>query len=359
MHKIIYITYNLNTYSGAAYQALNLASHLQSDEEIVIFNFTKNQYCREGYVDRGVNVFDFNNSLLGLLRLLIKIIRYRIKVVHFHVFLTPVILVFMFLRKRIIIKTTMISDDDFDSLLKKTKYRFLKRLIFRFLSKNICLSKHAMKINSHYIPIDKIVNIPNGVELPEEVKIEQKEVNSFCYVGVICERKQTLEAIKYFHRNYSSLKDSILYIIGPNKVSDNVPEFDNEYYYMCQKYIMEYALNRQIIFVGKCSKDKLLPYYVKSKAFIFFSKKEGLPNVVLEAMSYNCVPIVSSMDGVAEEIIDVGYDGFILTGSFKEIINEDEINSIIKSGNCFNKIKNRFSINTICSNYKELYSGLK
>lgn len=58
-----------------------------------------------------------------------------------------------------------------------------------------------------------------------------------------------------------------------------------------------------VSFVGKKNKDELYPYYDMANLFILPSESEGMPNVVLEAMSMGC-PIVMTPCGGSKELID-------------------------------------------------------
>ena len=58
-----------------------------------------------------------------------------------------------------------------------------------------------------------------------------------------------------------------------------------------------------ISFEGQKDKNKLLPYYQSADIFIFPSKKEGMPNAVLEAMAC-AIPVVMSPCQGSKELID-------------------------------------------------------
>jgi len=74
-----------------------------------------------------------------------------------------------------------------------------------------------------------------------------------------------------------------------------------------------------VIFTGKLSKDKTYDIYKKSVALLFFSKKEGMPNVLLEAMAHNCIPIVSDIYEVSKEII--GDNGEFILNQYEDSKN--------------------------------------
>ena len=356
MIKILYITYNLNNYSGAAYQAQKLAEKLKSyNTSVTICNFSENPPQHEK--NKEDNVYHLQpNSIKDLFKFLRILVSNKFSLLHFHVFLKKFLLLSTLLNKKIILKTTLIGDDDFETVIK-SKVRTITKFILNRIDTNVVLSEHARVINSKYFPGEKIVKIPNAVDSSAGVHLEEKDAATFCTVGVICERKQTFEIIKYFHLHYSHLENAILYIIGPNSVLDKVLEFDERYYTRCQEYIQVNGLNKKITFTGKLPKKEVNQFYRRSKGFLFFSLKEGLPNVVLEAMSCNCVPIVTEMDGVSYEIIENGKDGFILEDISKEI-PFNSINEILSSGSCQQKIRNKFSIDDLAMRYYNLYQNI-
>jgi glycosyltransferase involved in cell wall biosynthesis len=102
------------------------------------------------------------------------------------------------------------------------------------------------------------------------------------------------------------------------------------------------------------SKEETLSIFKKCKALLFFSDKEGLPNVVLEAMSQNCVPITTGIDGVVEEILDNRVHGFIINESYPPI-DIVLIDNIIKNNKPYLNVENRFSINKIADSYINIY----
>jgi glycosyltransferase involved in cell wall biosynthesis len=129
-----------------------------------------------------------------------------------------------------------------------------------------------------------------------------------------------------------------------------------EYVNDCQNLISKYNLNSRIIFTDRVSKEQTLEFFAKSKALLFFSEKEGMPNVVLEAMANNCVPIVNEMDGVAKEIFDDSIGGFIIDNT-KTKITIDMIEKLVGSQGPYLTIK-KSSIDAIAKKYNEIYNEL-
>lgn len=134
----------------------------------------------------------------------------------------------------------------------------------------------------------------------------------------------------------------------------NNHEFSNEYVNSCFELIKNNKLENRVIFTDRVSKEETQNIFKKCKALLFFSDKEGMPNVVLEAMANNCVPITSEMDGVIREIFEDKKQGFILDGDFKKI-NISLIDEFIKNKVSYLHIKNKFGIELIAEKYRGIY----
>ena len=211
------------------------------------------------------------------------------------------------------------------------------------------------EINSKYIESSKIELIPNGVLLAENCPTLQEKENAFCFVGLVCERKKTYESIKYFIDNYSQdEKTSKMYVVGPHKNIQNNHEFSNEYVNSCFELIKNNNLENRVIFTDRVSKEETQNIFKKCKALLFFSDKEGLPNVVLEAMANNCVPITSEMHGVIREIFEDKKQGYIFDDKFEKI-DISLIDEIIENKVTYLHVSDRFGIDVVSQKYRGIY----
>lgn len=351
---IAYFVHNLNGYSGAAGQALLLAKHI--NREIIFFNFGHGNSVVDDELD--FRVFDMpKNVFFQLLYLLYFTIFLRIKIFHFHGLFASGLLVGSILGRKMILKTTLQGDDDFDTLRKKP----LWHLRFFFLSKvdfNVVLSNALYRINVKYISPEKIIKIPNGVVVCEPNFSLQDKENRFCYVGLVCERKSTFKSIEYFIRNYSSVEDSKFYVVGPYENVENNIELDDFYVSKCIDFVKNSECCDKVIFTGSVSKSEVANILSKSKALLFFSKNEGMPNVVLEAMSVNCVPIIGDIGGVGHEMVNNGIDGFVVD-SEEDCIPIDCVEKIIQKNSPFISALEKYDIRVVANKYNKLYAALK
>lgn len=348
---IAYFVYNLDNYSGAAQQALLLAKNMKRN--ILFFNHNNKTYKKYQY-NHLIEIVDLpQNKFLQLFFILFFTIKYKIKIYHFHGTFNVGMLLGLILKKKIILKTTLLGDDDFDTLASKRSWN-IRCFFIKHIHKNIVLSKKLKEINSKYIDSSKIEIIPNGISLPQNCPILKDKEEAFCFVGLVCPRKRTFESIKYFIENYSKNEISKMYVVGPHKNMQNNHEFSNDYVNSCFELVKNNKLENRIIFTDRVSKEETLSIFKKCKALLFFSDKEGLPNVVLEAMSQNCVPITTGIDGVVEEILDNRVHGFIINESYPPI-DIVLIDNIIKSNKPYLNVENRFSINKIADSYINIY----
>lgn len=349
---IAYFVYNLDSYSGAAQQALKLSNALSNKIVFFNFNYTK---IEKSKIDGNIIINMGKNKLLNLLSIIYYSYLYDLKIYHLHGFFLYGLLLGGVLRRKVILKTTMMGDDDFKSI-KKRKFGTIKLwLINKVVDINIVLTEKTKEININHFSKDKIVKIPNGVDINLE-QVIVKERNSFCFVGLVCERKNTLESIKYFNKFYKNLDEAKLYIVGPYENIENISDFTDEYVQSCFKYVRDENLDSKVIFTGKLSKNDTYEIYKRSKALLFFSKKEGMPNVLLEAMAHNCVPIVSEMDGVSREII-VENSGYILE-EFSSCVDIKDINFLIYKKIMIKTIKEKYQLTTTATVYDKIYSEL-
>lgn len=350
--SILHIVFNLNSYSGAALQANELRKHINIPSKILSIESTSSRNALNSSKEDCVQI-NPKASLLNYFKIMPEISRYDI--VHMHGFSLPAMLVAVFLRKKIILKTTLFGDDDFFSLRKK-RFGWLRGVLTRFVKLNIALSEEIFKINKEYINQEKIIKIPNGVCLPPGLP-GQKSKAIFCTVGVISPRKGISNTVKYFNEHYANLPGAQLYVVGPRPADKdfNLLEGNMQYYNECLKIAKESPAS--VIFTGKLEKEDLKKIYEESIGFIFFSEREGMPNVLLEAMSYNCVPVTGPISGAAMEIIDDKKNGFIVH-SLNDKVSFEDITALSESGAPQKKIAKFFDIKIVAKKYSKIYENI-
>lgn len=349
-----HFVYNFFSYSGAAFQAHSLCKNLDNKKQI-IFNIGGAKYLDIKYVENILVVDLPNGYIKRLIYLSCFFVLYKVKIVHLHGWILTGLLPSVFFRKKIVLKTTMYNVDDFPSLAK----RKFNAILIKHVSSVVSISSAIKMENDRYISLNRLTcsskYIPNGVD-----KINYCADESFgplfCTVGVVSRRKGTLKAIKYFVDNYMHLEGSKLYVVGPNPDDSEYAELDIDYYNDCLEMANKFPLKIEI--TGKLNKDGLNSIYKKCISHIFFSEREGMPNVLLESMSFNCVPIVTEIEGVSYDIIDNGVDGFILKNPESEKVSFFDLCKIKKEKSSQMKIQEKFTLNRLSKLHEENYKAL-
>jgi len=348
---LAYFVHNLDSYSGAAQQALLLAKHI--NKNILFFNHN-NKGFKQYKHNQFIEIIDLpQNRLVQLFIIIFFTLKYKINIYHFHGSFNIGMFLGTILRKKMILKTTLLGDDDFDTFASKRSWK-IRYFLIKHVYKNIVLSNKLKEINSKYIDSSKIELIANGVLMAEDCPTLEEKENAFCFVGLVCERKRAYESIKYFIDNYSQEKNYKMYVVGPYKNLENNTEFSDEYVKRCFELIKQNSLENRVIFTDRVSKEETQSIFKKSKALLFFSDKEGMPNVVLEAMANNCVPITSEIDGVIREIFEDKKQGFILDSDFEKV-DISLINKLIENSVSYLHVRNKFGIDVIAGKYRGMY----
>lgn len=131
-------------------------------------------------------------------------------------------------------------------------------------------------------------------------------------------------------------EDFLYIVIGKYKTKDvEYMYHENENMQKLHMY-GENLLKNKILFIGEC--NNVEDYYKIADLFILNSKKEGMPNVLLEAMASSLPVIVTSLPGVVNYI----------TKNKKNALVIDENNSLYDYLNLFfrdNTIFNKLGIN--------------
>ncbi len=215
-------------------------------------------------------------------------------------------------RKKVVFRSTMYGQDDLYSLNNKYGFKLYKLrqkingLMGGYISQSIAMTKSFSQEYKDSIPVFesaqgvdtkkfKPVTLSEKINLRKKLNININEnIKIILSIGYVIERKGYREVFD----SLSKFKDEdFLYIvIGKYKAA----EFEymyNENENMEKLHIYgKNLLKTKILFIGEC--DNVEDYFKISDLFILNSKKEGMPNVLLEAMASSLPVIATSLPGV-------------------------------------------------------------
>ena len=174
---------------------------------------------------------------------------------------------------------------------------------------------------------NRIKVIYNGTKLknkPDPIDDQPNDYFKFITVGRLAPWKNIDIIIEALSDYKKANQNFIFYIVGSGPEETKL-----------KKLVNDLDLENFVTFTGQLQKDDLNYYLQKSDIYIQASSYEGLPHVILEAMSHN-LSIISTPIGGTNEVIQDGKNGWIweLENNFKpnknnliEIFNNLKLNS--------------------------------
>jgi len=174
---------------------------------------------------------------------------------------------------------------------------------------------------------NRIKVIYNGTKLknkPDPIDDRPNDYFKFITVSRLAPWKNIDIIIEALNDYKKANQNFIFYIVGsgPEEIK-------------LKKLVNDLDLENFVTFTGQLQKDDLNYYLQKSDIYIQASSYEGLPHVILEAMSHN-LSIISTPIGGTNEVIQDGKNGWVweLENNFKpnknnliEILNNLKLNS--------------------------------
>jgi glycosyltransferase involved in cell wall biosynthesis len=166
-------------------------------------------------------------------------------------------------------------------------------------------SKNALLYNN--VDESKIIKVPYGVNF-ERFNLSDKNYDSHLkvlFVGEINQRKGIAQILKVA-KLLSDNTNIEFYLIGLGR----------EYHsYLYDEY--EHYVN----FLGHVSFDELLKNFRDNHIFIFPTMGEGFGLVILEALASG-LPVIASYNCVGPDLIQNGYNGFLIEAGDTEALKE-------------------------------------
>lgn len=192
--------------------------------------------------------------------------------------------------------------DIFDPTGSNVKYKVLRRIIFPLIHKVVAVSNDLYQWLRHEVGVSerKLTLIANGIDTEHfkpSAHIKNVDSQSFVFghVGRLAKIKNQQLLIDAFacacatDPNFSNIAK--LVIVG-----------DGECREALEATVKRANLPHSIVLVG--AKINMLAEYRKFNAFVMSSLAEGIPMTLLEAMSCELVPVVTSVGGIPEVVVN-------------------------------------------------------
>ena len=231
-------------------------------------------------------------------------------------------------------KNIIISERNSFSLQKLPMiWQVLRNITYNYATAITCNSIDSFKDLKTKFQNKKIVYIQNFISSPKILKLKKKKI--LLAIGRLHKQKRFDKLINDFKRFIQSNTHSgfKLVILGSGPEENNL------------RKMISPNLSKKIIMPGKVNSQK---YYNEASIFILSSDYEGMPNVLLEAMSYSLPIIIYKANSEIRRFLKHEISALILDENKKNnnlanILKNFEINSnkFIKLGK---KAKKNFDI---------------
>jgi glycosyltransferase involved in cell wall biosynthesis len=153
----------------------------------------------------------------------------------------------------------------------------------------------------------------------------RSNISKFLFVSRIERSKGIYEAIELFTSLKKTHENIQLFIVGDGSELNNVKDYINKHGY------------HDIYLFGRLSGNQLAQKYYESDVLLLPSYSEGIPAVILEAMSFGLVIATTPVGGIVD-FFDENM-GIVLDNN-NQAANVDHIMTIMKDGHKINDISN-------------------
>ena len=242
--------------------------------------------------------------------------------------------------------------DKFLSTLPKTKLKFVLYVLqnARFI---VALSKEWQDIFQNQWQLNNVKVIANGVPNPDYERTLNSDIKHILFMGQVCTRKGTKDLVKAFAKADTN---AVLHIAGD--FGGDVSKAELEHFIKQYPKVMP-----NIVVEGAVMGEKKRALMELCDIFCLPSYAEGLPMVVLEAMSYKQAVLTTKVGGLPglithseNGLLTAAGDIEAISNGLKALVEQAEnTHNIALKG--YNTFASQYSTDAIVKYYTALYNA--
>ncbi|MGD9489371.1 MAG: glycosyltransferase [Calditrichaceae bacterium] len=236
-----------------------------------------------------------------------------------------------------------------DSLLKKTYLFFTERIIYHFFHSIIAVSNQIYGDLQKHMPGGKVKVIQNGIDLsilgngsPEEDQnpvFTENGKKVFAVVGRLFPDKGHRFFINAFARVLNKFPETAALIVGDGPAREEI-----------ESQISNLRLEKNISLCGV--RNDMNNVYEKIDFLVIPSLREGLPYVLLEAMSKK-IPVIATSVGDIPVLIQNDKTGYLISPADEAALEKSMLDCLVDEARASRIADNAFKL------VNQKYSGRK
>lgn len=358
----------MNKLSGAEKLALILCKNMNTYKPIVVCGGEELKSIFERENIDSYSIEFLKNNILENIKQLKQIIKENdISIIHAHDNNASVSAYFTKVLYRLDIKIVSHIHSCYPWLKENSKFKLIDTILRKKYSHNIACGKlvyNYYEENTNYINLKNTTILSNAIDV-YEIEKNQNQFNETMYdklniprdkkiigfVGRMTDAKALIPFIKEIEKYKTEFYDSIFLLVGSGELENEI-----------KSLIKKLGLDSLFILVG--NRKDVYDFY-RIMDFLFLSSVyEGLPMVMLEAMSFG-KSFVSTNVGSINEIIEDNVNGYLVEkDEYDKLIEKiiklknDEIAKRDFGYRSLQKIKSNYDIKKYVERLEKLYDEL-
>ena len=281
-----------------------------------------------------------------------------------------------------VLRITLLGADDPSSFNGSWTKNILGRLhlqAYRKVESVVSLAS-ALTQSCRVVGIDmsKVIQIPNGVDMDVFYPIDEEKQKTLkkslglsmeryyiAFVGAAINRKGIDVLIRAFVRVAHKIDNVDILVIGPYQFND-LTRYDSK-----RKELVS-VLRDELHCAGYASRvhwigeTENVPEYLRAaNIFCLPTRREGLPNSVLEAMATGLPIVTSNLEGITTDLISDKVEGRLIVGynpeDYAEVLNQLLLtlpDAVLMGTRARLRVENEFSIELVVNQYEQFYQRL-